>query len=325
MPEPERSPVNEFCCPEHGIHLWIMSAARRLSFRDLTDQEIFDRIHILTRGARRHVPDSEIIKSIAKVRSTDVSVLIASCPPAVDKPTYRPETLERLAGQHQETVDSDYLALRSKFTCWNRSPAGFLHKLFRVGERVIVFSDFYSQGQALWLHPGPVGNLSTLDRFRTGELNVWFLSNPVDGRYYSNPREGGKESRRSEEAITWWRYAVIESDQADPKTWLRALVQLPLPISAIYSSGGKSIHALVRIDACSKLEWDRLVATLKPALVKLGADPAALSAVRLTRLPNCVRGETGALQELLYFDDDPDDVTICRKPRRDPDSLRLAL
>jgi hypothetical protein len=317
--------MSELCCPEHGIHLWIMSAARRLSFRNLSDFEIFEWIHALTRNARRHVPASEILKAITKVRGTDVSRLGDHCPAIVAKPTYQREALERLSSRHPQVVDGAYLGLRSKFTCWNRSPAGFLHKLFRKGERVIVFTDFYSQGQALWLHPGPVGNLSTLDRFRTGEQNVWFLSNPVDGRYYPNPREGGKESRRSEEAITWWRYAVIESDQADPKTWLRALVQLPLPISAIYSSGGKSIHALVRIDACSKLEWDRLVATLKPALVRLGADPAALSAVRLSRLPNCVRGETGALQELLYFDDDPDDAPICRKPRRDPDSLRLAL
>jgi len=56
----------------------------------------------------------------------------------------------------------------------------------------------------------------------------------------------------------------------------------------------------------------------------LGADPAALSAVRLTRLPNCMRGENGTLQQLFYLDDAPDDTPICRKPRRDPDALRAA-
>jgi len=39
-------------------------------------------------------------------------------------------------------------------------------------------------------------------------------------------------------------------------------------------------------------------------LCTLGADPKALTAVRLSRLPQCMRGETGKLQELLYLDPD---------------------
>jgi len=123
-----------------------------------------------------------------------------------------------------------------------------------------------------------------------------------------------KNSRRSEEAITSWRYAVVETDQADRQLWLKALVQLPLPISAIYSSGGKSIHTLVYVQADSKREWDRIIRhELGPILICLGADPGALSAVRLTRLPNCRREQTGQRQELFYLDDDPDAVAIAQK------------
>lgn len=92
-------------------------------------------------------------------------------------------------------------------------------------------------------------------------------------------------------------------------------MQLPLFISAIYESGKRSIHALVRIDAGSKVEWDQSVrGELLPILATLGADPGALTAVRLTRLPNCKRGETGKLQRLLYLDSEPDGKPICRKP-----------
>jgi hypothetical protein len=291
-----------------------MSAARILSFRGLGDQEIFDRIRALTRGARRHVPDSEIVKSIAKVRGTDVS--IAGGSPAALKTEFKPEILSRVAGNLDEVVEDEYLRLRSKFTLHNRSPAGFLHKLYWPGEKVVVFDVFESQGCEIWTHPGPAGDLSTLNYLRKGCWGVWYLVQPVDGEFYWNPREG-KYSRRSEESITSWRYAVVESDRADPALWLKTLVQLPLPISAIYSTGSRLPHALIRIDADSKADWDHLVkGELGPSLVRLGACNGSLSAVRLSRLPGCMRGQTGKLQQLLYLDDNPDEAPICHKSPR---------
>lgn len=230
------------------------------------------------------------------------------------KPSYQPDKLEQVAAKLPESVDAEYLEARSKFTCWNRSPAGVLAKLYQPGEKILVFTSWESQGQESWIHTGTNGNFGALDRYRRGFEDVWFLSNPVDGQYHWNPRQE-KDSRRSEESITSWRYAVVESDEADPELWLRALVQLPLFVSAIYESGGRSIHALVRIDADSKAEWDQSVrGELLPVLATLGADPGALTAVRLTRLPNCRREKTGKLQRLLYLDSDPDGEPICRKP-----------
>jgi hypothetical protein len=109
------------------------------------------------------------------------------------------------------------------------------------------------------------------------------------------------KSRRREESITAWRYAVLECDHKPKETWLpiwlRILVQLPLPIVSITSSGDKSLHALFRVDAASKAAWDQLV---RGRLLRLGADLGALRAVQLTRLPGCYRGDK--LQELLYLD-----------------------
>jgi hypothetical protein len=85
---------------------------------------------------------------------------------------------------------------------------------------------------------------------------------------------------------------VLESDLAAPELWMRALVQLPLPIVAIYTSGGKSVHALVRVEASCKEEWDALRDDLVPILCPLGADAAAMTAVRLTRLPGMLRHGT---------------------------------
>ena len=118
-------------------------------------------------------------------------------------------------------------------------------------------------------------------------------------------------SRRSEESITSWRYLVLESDVADSAEWLACLVQLPLKIAAVYTSGGKSIHALVRVDAVSKQHWDAQRDAIKPIVVTLGADPNAMTAVRLSRLPGTMRGDRP--QQLLYLDPKPTGVPIISK------------
>jgi hypothetical protein len=240
------------------------------------------------------------------------------------KPVFEPEKLRSIAQHLATEITDQWLNERSPVTPWNRSPAGILHKLFRQGERVFVFTDYRSQGEFLWEHPGPSGNLAPLNQFQNGlHAGVWFLSNPVDGEWKelkrlekeSNP---SGRTRRAEENITAWRYAVLESDSAPRKLWLRALVQIPLPIAAITESGGSSVHALVRIDAATKNEWDSVVRkNLLPVLTTLGADPGALTAVRLTRLGNCERKEKGQIQRLLYLDPQADGTPIYQKPVRE--------
>jgi len=104
---------------------------------------------------------------------------------------------------------------------------------------------------------------------------------------------------------------VLENDEADTNDWLSCLVQLPLKIAAIYKSGGKSIHALVRLDAISKADWDAKCDQMKPVLVTLGADPGALTAVRLTRLPGAMRGDKP--QKLLFLNPSPNGIPLFTK------------
>jgi hypothetical protein len=77
-----------------------------------------------------------------------------------------------------------------------------------------------------------------------------------------------------------------------------------LPIISITSSGGKSYHAFGRCTVRTKADWDkRFRQDWRQRLVELGADLGALTAVRLTRLPNCRRG--ARLQRMIYFNPDP--------------------
>jgi hypothetical protein len=228
------------------------------------------------------------------------------------KPEFEETALSKFAGELTDSVDLLWLASRSDQDPCTVTSARFLEFLYRHGENVLIFTDNKSQGEAIW----PRDEIP--DR---GPHGVWFLAQPVDGKYHPNPRSPDKQgkprmSRRSEESVMSWRYFVIESDKANLKQWLGALAQFPLRIAAIYSSGGRSLHALVKIDARTKGEWDSEKEAMKRALVVLGADLGAMSAVRLTRLPGCWRRRS--LQKLLYINPDPPMRPICElAPRRD--------
>jgi hypothetical protein len=246
--------------------------------------------------------------------------------PPADKPQFENEALQRFAGDWAGQVDLLWLATRSAEDPCTITPARFLELLYRPQrtnlfsmsgdpykrEKVLIFTDNKSQGDALWPDDCEPQGRGIPER---GPHGVWFLPQPVDGDYHPNPRQGSM-SRRSEEAVTSWRYFVIESDKANLKLWLGAVVQFPLRIAAIYSSGGRSVHALVRVDARTKGQWDAEREAMKRALVVLGADPGAMTAVRLTRLPGCYRHRS--LQKLLYLNPDPPMRPICElAPRRD--------
>ncbi len=227
------------------------------------------------------------------------------------KPKFCPMVLKRIAGKVAGIANIvDFIRLASPVEVRTQDSASVLRHLYQQGsgEKVLVFSVMESQGQFLW--EADRSSAIQKEQLPAGADGVWFLPQPVTGEFYPNPRQAGKLSRRSEEAVTSWRYAVLESDEADADDWLRCLVQLPLRIACICESGGRSIHALVRVDVESKAGWDALIDQMKPALVTLGADRSALTAVRLTRLPQARRGQR--LQRLLYLNPAPDGTPIVR-------------
>jgi hypothetical protein len=220
------------------------------------------------------------------------------------KPEFRPMVLKRIAAKAAVGDVVAFIGQRSPVRVDTQDSASVLRRLYPCGsgEKILIFSDMRSQGQMLW--EANKSDFVQNQHLPAGGDGVWFLPQPVDGLFHPNPRgERRTPSRRSEESVRAWRYGVLESDEADPEDWLRCLIQMPLRIASVCESGKRSIHALVRLDAESKADWDSKVKVMKPVLVTLGADAGALSAVRLTRLPQAKRGER--LQRLLYLNPSP--------------------
>jgi hypothetical protein len=212
-------------------------------------------------------------------------------PKKEDRRSFSQEALRAAAGDRRGKVDAVWLGNRSEVDPAECDSNRFLRMMFRDGERVIIFNNQHTQGQAVW----PVDGIPEV-----AAEGMWFLIQPVDGRYHDNPRTGNP-SRRSEEAVKSWRYLLLESDEAAAGDWLGALAGLRAEIAAIYSSGGRSVHSLVKVDCASKKEWDRRRANLLGTrLVVLGLDERAVTGVRLSRLPQQPRPEKRGYQKLLY-------------------------
>lgn len=230
-------------------------------------------------------------------------------------PLYNPRLAAAVAdGCPIGVVDDDWLMAHSPTPIPQNPhewPRLLLDSLYQRGDRILVFTKFASQGQLLHVvggdtlrleeHP-PRPGYSLPPRAKSGfpaggANGCWFLCAPVTGEWMPNEHNrdkfGAKLGRRHAAAATRFPYLVLESDEAPPAVWLRILVQLQDPIAAVYTSGGKSYHALVRVDCRTKEEFDVRRREFVTRLAELGADPAAITAVRLTRLPGCLRFGSG--------------------------------
>ncbi len=112
------------------------------------------------------------------------------------------------------------------------------------------------------------------------DAGAWIRFNPLDGKGVKN------------ENVTEYRYALVESDNL-PLEQQNALVrELELPIACLVYSGGKSLHAIVRIDAASYPEYRQRVDYLYKVCEKngLSIDRQNRNPSRLSRMPGVVRG-----------------------------------
>lgn len=116
---------------------------------------------------------------------------------------------------------------------------------------------------------------------------AWIRFNPLDGKGCRN------------ENVTDFRYALVESDHTDLPRQNAILRELHLPIAALVHSGGKSLHAIVHIDAGSYSEYRERVNRLYTVCKKNGLliDQQNCNPSRLSRMPGVTRA--GKKQFLL--------------------------
>jgi hypothetical protein len=130
----------------------------------------------------------------------------------------------------------------------------------------------------------------------SGTIGCMFRPNPVSG----TPM--GEKGGWTDNDVTAHRFAVLESDLLPLELQLAVIARLPLPIAAIIFSGGKSYHALVRVNAPDAVSYRRDVGRMLALLRPLGFDQSTGNPSRMSRLPGARRGE--GRQHLLYLNPD---------------------
>lgn len=172
----------------------------------------------------------------------------------------------------------------------------YLKAVFKSGESCnFVVKSYEKDGKYLPIGRGVVRNVGELlaDISKYDELSyavgdydpkagAWIRFNPVKG-------EGCKN-----EDIVEYRHVLVESDTLPIDDQIALIRRLNLPCAAIVNSGGKSVHAIVKVDAGDNYNLYReRVSYLFGVLERNGfiVDKACKNPSRLSRMPGVVRGD----------------------------------
>ena len=172
----------------------------------------------------------------------------------------------------------------------------YLDLLFEPEDKVaFVTNDVWQTGDGKWVpakgrydktaaeltrslrkHPDDLG--ATIGDWKK-EAGAWIRFNPVDGNGVKN------------ENVTAFRYALVESDTLPISEQDAMYRKLELPIAALVHSGGKSLHAIVHVDAKDYDEYRQRVDFLYDFLEKQGMeiDKQNRNPSRLSRMPGVTR------------------------------------
>lgn len=148
-------------------------------------------------------------------------------------------------------------------------------------------------------------------------VGAWIRFNALDGKGVRN------------ENVTDYKYALVESDNMEPEKQNEIIRQLELPVACLVYSGGKSVHAIVHIDAANYEEYRKRVDYLYHVCRKNGLDidQQNRNPSRLSRMPGVLRN--GKKQYLIdtnigkeSFVEWRDWVEAVNDDLPDPESLR---
>lgn len=199
------------------------------------------------------------------------------------------------AGNQQEMIEpSEYVEVAEVPAPAIDSMPGdlgrYLSAVFSEGEHVAICTDANTEGGVGRIsHDLTAGEITKALKSGKpmaeiigdiGEHGAWIGINPLDGH-------GARDAN-----ISQYRHAIIQSDDGELGHQLSILRGLRLPCSAVIHSGGRSIHAIVKIDAVNRQEYRTRVDFLYQVVAKAGlqVDGKHRYPSRLTRMPGVPRG-----------------------------------
>ncbi len=278
-----------------GCHSSLLAAANLGIIAGITPAQIHADIRQSIPAGGRFVQDSEIAAAVKKAaQDIDLTSGYNYRPAARPRPLARPENtadfIRRGAGVGElELFEASPIRLLD-------DPANdwriFIEALFEPQEFIFC-------GSQKETHIRKASEV-----LRTGEIGEFIAVNPFTGE--PAPTKSGGTSCRCDSAVAAFRHCLVEFDNLPLADQMQFFAAIPLKITALIYSGGKSIHGIIRLDSVLNLaDWQQEVKTglFERILKPLGADAATANPSRTTRTPSVKRGENW--QKLLYLDANP--------------------
>jgi RecA-family ATPase len=149
--------------------------------------------------------------------------------------------------------------------------------------------------------------------YQQSEQGAWIRINPFVKDDFSG----------TDNAVSAYRHVLVEFDKRNRDEQIAIFQQSNLPITALIESGGKSVHAWVRVDAESKEQWEQRRNAIYEFLSDFEPDPQNKNPARWSRLGGVMRGEKE--QKILALKagaEDWDSWVIWRDGQDLPEELR---
>ncbi len=288
-------------CPHAGggVHSWVMSCANLAAIAGIPAAEA--ERNILQAMTRPPSPSAEVAAAIRKAYAETVpggagaNYTPRQVAPAKPKPL--PMTAQAFIRRGDGAEESDW---------WAASPVRID---WEPGSRdaLAVLDALYAPDDFLFIGERYGAEVLTVREWRAriargGPVPPHIIPNTVTGR--EHPLADGKLSRRGDSAVCGYRYAVAEFDSMGKAEQLAFWWGFrSAPIVALIDSGGKSVHAWLKVDAPDRAAWERDVEQklFARVLCPLGCDPQCRNEARLSRLPGHFRRENNQWQRLLYL------------------------
>jgi hypothetical protein len=322
-PEREMLARARACLPLHGIHAWCYRAACCCQENGLSPGQA-ESLLFETRARhhpRRPIPDQEIFDAVQAVYRHANGSRAQQPRHAPRRPTERigdPDPAEIARMQKGSPRPASW-----RHWLYERSPArpdisafAALDLIYPPGTIVgIVRSTSPDEGckrHQMFYQTDPSNPSPVLPEFhRAPGDGAWFLTSPLSGK--TALAGNGKRSAFCLEAMISFPYAVLESDELSAGDFMRVLVNLPIPIAMLTTTGGSGIHALWRVNSSSAAAFRERLDPIKHLLSRWGFDARAVTPHRQTRLPNVWRGSR--FQKLLFLNPAPLATRMLDLPR----------
>ncbi|SFE11098.1 hypothetical protein SAMN04487969_101108 [Paenibacillus algorifonticola] len=206
---------------------------------------------------------------------------------------------DEIAGGDYVVVDKNWIEGKEihEPATWNpvQQLTTYLQTLFEASENVGYVTDTWQNEDGKYLptkgaSDRTAGELIELLHLCEGDIGAvlgdynpeagaWIRFNPLDGQGVKNDN------------VTEFRYALVESDTMEIEKQNAIMRELELPIAVMVYSGGKSLHAIVRVEAANYDEYRKRVDYLYNVCKRNGLhiDNQNRNPSRLSRLPGVER------------------------------------